>query len=142
MPPLHQSNMQCNCWPMLRSPPSHVYTCHKAKRPKHGSSWQAPLDSESLACACVVIYDYYYGQTPPTQVFNEYETKTTQACNPSTKGCCNSGTTLTQLAYDTSTLYSCYQTWIGQNFSVQVGINHITIRNVLREGARKVTTPS
>ena len=91
------------------------------KRPAAGAGWRSACDTDMHACACAVIYDYFSGQQAQPQVYNEYETKTTQACNMATKGCCNSGTTLTQLVTDHSMLYDCWANWAWQNFSVQVG---------------------
>lgn len=48
-------------------------------------------------------------------VYNSYETRTTQTCNTATKGCCSSGTVLTQLVQDTSTPYACYLPEEGPN---------------------------
>ena len=109
--------------PCLQLPPPRLSLHHShyatKKREEDGN-----LIDMRLACACAVIYDQFMGYTPPTQVYNQYETKTTQSCNLATKGCCNSGTTLTQLVQDTSTQYDCWVNWVYQTFSVQVGSLH------------------
>ena len=54
------------------------------------------------------------------QVYNAYETKTTQSCSTSTVGCCSS-TSLTRLMQDTSTQYNCWSPQaLPNDFAIQV----------------------
>ena len=54
----------------------------------------------------VVVTDNY--ASDEYIVYNAYETRMTQSCNTAVKGCCSSGTVLTQLVQDMSTPYACY----------------------------------
>ncbi len=81
----------------------------------------------TMACACAVIGTFATGNPGAAhggpyqyQVYNAYETKSTQACNTNTVGCCG-GTTLTGFVQNTSTLYNCWtpiQLW--NDFALQV----------------------
>jgi hypothetical protein len=80
----------------------------------HDSEWHAVVGTFNTGSFFGVPYLY--------QLYNAYETQTTESCSTSTKGCC-SGTTLTALVQDTSVLYNCFApTELPNDFALQVRI--------------------